>query len=136
MRRIARLAAAGLIAISAAATGQGTRLAVLDNLSPGMWTLHEIGASGSDRSMCISDPGLLLQVHHGAAACARFVVSSDPRSATVHYTCPGQGHGRTTLSTDGTAVVRIHTQGLASGAPFDMDYEARRGGPCTGSGRN
>lgn len=136
MRRYVRLVAAGLIAVSAAATGQGTRPAVLDRLLPGSWTLHEAGSDGPDRSICVSDPGLLLQIHHGAMACARFTVSEGPRTATIHYTCPGQGHGRTTITADGTSTIRIQTQGIAAGAPFDVDYEARRGGPCSGSGRN
>lgn len=136
MRRTARLAAAGLIAISAAAGAQAPRLAVLGHVLPGSWTLREIGAGGAARAMCIGDPGILLQIHHGTTACARFVVSSGPRTATVDYTCPGSGHGRTTLTAEGSSLVRIQTQGLANGAPFDVDYEARRGGTCPGSSRN
>lgn len=136
MRRIARLASAGLIAISAVATAQAPHLAVLDHLLPGSWTLREIGPGGTARSMCIADPGLLLQIHHGTTACTRFVVSDGPRAATVDYTCPGTGHGRTTLTAQGSSLVRIQTQGLANGAPFDVDYEARRGGTCPAASKN
>jgi hypothetical protein len=130
MRRIARLAVAGLIAISSAAAAQAPHLAVLDHVLPGSWTVREIGSGGTARAMCVSDPGVLLQIHHGTTACRRFVVSSGPRAATVDYTCPGTGHGRTTLTAEGSTLVRIQTQGLANGAPFDVDYEAGRGGTC------
>ena len=136
MRRTARLAAAGLLAISAAATAQSPHLTVLDQLLPGSWTLHEIGSTSAPRSVCVGDVGMLLQIHHSTTACARFVISAEPRSATVHYTCPRTGYGRTTLTVEGPALARIQTQGLANGAPFDVDYEARRGGMCPGSFRN
>ena len=122
--------------MSAVATAQGPRLAALDAVLPGSWTLHEIGAAGGDRTMCVGDAGALLQVHHAHISCARFVVADGPRTATIHYTCQGQGHGRTTITVEGSSLVRIQTQGIAGGAPFDVDYEARRGGACPAHGRN
>lgn len=137
MLRFTRLVAAGLIAASSIVAAQEPRLEVLDRLLPGNWTLHEIGSAAPGRSMCISDTSLLLQIHHDASTvCTRFVASAGPRSATIDYTCPGAGHGRTTLNAQSPILVRIQTQGLAGGSPFDMDYEARRGGACVRSGRN
>ncbi len=130
MRRIFRLAAAGLLTLSAVATAQGARPALLERVQPGSWTLHEIGSKGRDRSICVRDVGALLQIHHGTAACSRFIVSETARAATVQYSCPGQGYGRTTVTLESPSLVRIQTQGLATGAPFDVDYEARRGGRC------
>ncbi len=130
MRRLHRVAAAGLIALSAVATAQGPRLALLEKVLPGSWALHEIGAAGGNRAICVRDPGMLVQVHHVSAACNRILVSEGPRTLTVQYTCPGQGHGRTTITVENPNLLRIQTQGLAGGAPFDVDYEARRGGEC------
>lgn len=130
MRRFHRLAIAGLIAVSAAATGQGPRLAVLDAVLPGSWQLHEIGGPGQDRTICVRDPGLLLQIRHGTTACSRYVVAETPRSATINYTCPGMGNGRTTITVENGSLARIQTQGIAGGAPFDHDYEARRLSAC------
>ncbi len=136
MLRFAYLAVAGLVAFTAAAAAQGPRPALLDQLRLGSWTLHEIGSPAARRTICVTDPAALLQVHHGAAQCARFVVSSDQRATTVNYTCAGHGYGRTTLTAESPTLVRIQTQGLAQGAPFDMDYEARRDGMCVRSARN
>jgi hypothetical protein len=130
MRRTIRLVAAGLIALSVSAAAQGPHLAAFDRLSPGSWMLHEIGSTTAVRSICLGDPGQLLQIHHGSTACAHFVVSDGPRTATTSYTCPRTGHGRTTITVEGPTLLRIQTQGLANGAPFDVDYEARRGGSC------
>ncbi len=136
MHRLHRLVGTGLLAMSAVATAQGPRLAVLDAITPGSWTLHETGTTGPDRAICVTDANALVQIHHAATACSRFVVAEGPRSATVHYTCPGQGHGRTTITVEGSSLIRIQTQGIAGGAPFDVDYEARRGGACARSAGN
>ena len=63
----------------------------------------------------------------------RAPVSSSRRrrdSATIRYTCPGRGHGLTTITVESGTVVRLQTQGLFHGAPFDLDYEGRWQGRC------
>lgn len=130
MRRLVRLAAAGLIAVSASVAAQAPRPALLQKVLPGNWTLHEIGTSSGNRAVCVKEPGMLLQLHHANASCARLVVAETARDATVQYTCTGQGHGRTKITVETPSLIRIQTQGLAHGAPFDMDYEARRAGSC------
>ncbi len=101
----------------------------LEMLQPGQWELREAG-SASLRSLCIGDPKLLLQVRHGAAACTRFAISNDARSATVVYTCPGAGNGRTTVRAETSRLVQIETQGVADKAPFVLQFEGRRVGSC------
>lgn len=130
MRRFTRLAAAGLLAVSVAATAQGPRLAALGAILPGSWQLREAGTDGASRTICVRDADALLQVRHGGSACARFTLDDGPRQATIRYTCPGQGNGRTTITVDNGSQLRIQTQGIAGGAPFDLDYEARRVGAC------
>lgn len=126
-----RSALSGLLILGAtAAVAQAP--AILNGIAPGEWRLHEIGVKGSQRSICVRDPRQLLQVRHGGASCARFVIADGPRRATVRYTCPARGYGLTTITVESDAVVRLQTQGLFRGAPFDLDYEARRQGPCKG----
>ncbi|UVO51848.1 hypothetical protein M0208_15505 [Sphingomonas sp. SUN019] len=135
MRRyLQRLAVAGLIAVSATAPAQAPRVAALDLVAPGAWSLHEIGSTGAPLALCVREATALLQVRHGASQCSRFVVDQGPRRATVHYTCPGLGYGRTTLSVEDEGVIRLQTQGILRGAPFDFDYEARRTGTCSPAG--
>jgi hypothetical protein len=104
----------------------------LEMLQPGQWELREAGGSAV-RSICIGDPKLLLQVRHGSAACSRFVISNDPRSATVAYNCPGSGNGRTTVRAETSRLVQIETQGVADRSPFVLQYEGRRVGSCASS---
>jgi sarcosine oxidase gamma subunit len=122
------LAAAGL---GAAAPAVAPQLLALAKVEGGEWQLKAAG-SQTTRSLCVSDPGVLLQLGHAGAQCSRFVIADAPDAATVHYTCPGSGHGRTTIAIETPRLFRLQTQGIADGAPFDLDYEGRRVGACAG----
>lgn len=129
---VGRRAMMGLLFLAAAGGGasaaQAPRLAALRAVAPGQWLLKEKG--GESRSLCVADPRALMQLEHGHAQCSRFVVADAPRSATVHYTCPGAGHGRSTISLAGKERFRLETQGILDGAPFDTEYDGHRLGAC------
>lgn len=123
---------AGLTALATAAGA--AQLTALATVQPGQWQLHEIDGEGVS-SICIADPRALLQIRHATAQCSRYVMDSDARSATIHYTCPGAGHGRTTITVRTPNALKIETQGIADGAPFALEYNARRVGACSGAAR-
>jgi hypothetical protein len=132
--RIASILRAGVVGALAVWAGAGTAqapgLKVLAGVSGGQWQFHEIGSRGTGRSLCVHDVAMLLQLRHSGAQCSRFVLDSSAKAATVHYTCPGSGHGLTTLSVESGQLIRLKTQGIADGAPFDDDWEGRRVGGC------
>lgn len=133
--------AAGLsVAASAAVLAQPVVappvLSALNLLKPGQWSLHAHDRPGNNRSICIGDARALLQVRHGEAMCSRFVIASDARTATVHYTCPGSGHGRTTIRVESPQIIQIDTQGIANNEPFALSWEGRRTGDCTAKQTN
>lgn len=133
VQRNVRRAFAGLLLVAGlgtAAPARAPQLAVLTRVETGQWQLREAGSTTAAKSLCVSDPAVLLQIGHVGAQCSRFVIADAPDSATVHYTCPGAGHGRTTISMETPRLLHLQTQGIASGAPFDLDYEARRVGAC------
>ncbi len=101
----------------------------LGGIERGQWQLRD--AEGAVRRLCLGNPATLIQIMHGNSQCEHFVMENTARSATVRYTCPSHGHGRTTLSVDTPRVVNIDTQGVANGAPFAERFEARRTGPCS-----
>jgi hypothetical protein len=95
----------------------------------GLWQLREIG--GATRPMCIADPATLFQLRSTKMTnCSRFVVENAATTATVSYTCPGAGQGRTTISVETPRLMRIESQGFDHGAPFAVEIEARRTGDC------
>ena len=110
---------------------QAPGLAMLGTLERGQWQLRDRDeALAPVRNLCLGDARLLLQLRHERAQCSRYVIEDEARSVTIHYTCPGAGHGRTTIRKETSRLVQIDTQGIANGAPFSIAYEARRIGPC------
>lgn len=122
------LALAGTTAVPA----QAPSLAMLDRLEKGGWQLRERGSDAVLQTMCLGDARKLIQIYHPRSNCSRYVIEDTPTSVTVHYTCPGAGHGRTSIRAETNRLVQIETQGIANGSPFSQSLEARRTGACTG----
>lgn len=134
MRGIVRpvLAAAGLLCGMAAmaAPAEGPAFVAFSSVERGQWALREVG--GTARSMCVADPAVLFQLRGARGGnCSRFVIENGSTSATVHYTCPGMGHGRTTITVETPRLMRIESSGVEAGAPFAIEVEARRTGACS-----
>lgn len=102
----------------------------LSMIQPGQWLLKSRTGVVANRLVCVSDVRALLQVEHGSAICNRFVIANTPRETTVHYTCPGSGHGRTTIKVETPRLIQIETQGIARQEPFAVEFEGRRTGEC------
>ncbi len=84
--------------------------------------------------MCIDDAEMLLQYGHSSAQCRRYIIANEANLATVHYTCPGTGHGQTSVKVATPRNFNLETQGIINGAPFEEQYEARRLGACPPKG--
>ena len=122
------LIAAAALAVPAAA--QAPELAMLDGLERGQWVLRDRDNPTASRSYCVTDWRQLLQLQHQRATCSRTVLENTASAVTVHYTCPGAGHGRTSIRRETNRLVQIDTQGIAGGAPFSMAFEGRKTGTC------
>ena len=106
-------------------------IALAGTLHSGLWEVRFSDGGGDVvQRLCIGDPALLIQLRHHRAGCGRFVIANDADSATVQYSCPGAGWGRTTLHAAGAENLRIDTQGIADKLPFAFSAVARRTGDC------
>ncbi|MDK2761072.1 MAG: hypothetical protein KYX64_06900 [Sphingopyxis sp.] len=121
---------ASALAVATAVPAQAPSLAMLDKLEKGSWQLRERGKDGVLQTMCVGDARRLIQINHPQANCSRYVIEDTPASVTVHYTCPGAGHGRTSIRSETNRLVQIDTQGIADGKPFVQAIEARRTNGC------
>ena len=115
--------------VGGAVFAQGVQLAMLDRLTPGQWEIR-VRAGGQTERVCLDDGRRLIQLRHPNMACRQFVVEDGPGAVTVHYTCPGQGSGRTRLRFETPRLVQIESAGVAARLPFDIVAEARRTGDC------
>ena len=131
---MARLMGAGLLTtggLTTAAPAGGPELAAVARIEPGQWQLKPPGSDAAPRNVCIGDPDVLIQYGHSSTGCQRFVIANEANLATVHYTCPGTGHGQTSIKITTPRSFNLATQGVVNGAPFDDQFEARRLGECT-----
>jgi hypothetical protein len=103
---------------------------VLAKLEPGLWQVRALDGGTPTQSMCVADPAMLMQLQHGQAACSRRIVAADERGVTIHYTCPANGFGRTSLRLDTPRMAKIETQGIIGKIPFEQRVEIQRMGEC------
>ncbi|HEX8620546.1 MAG TPA: hypothetical protein VF718_01105 [Allosphingosinicella sp.] len=123
------LGLAGLLAAAAPVFALSVpKLEALARLEPGRWQLSE--ADGAGRSICLADPAAFVRLEHEGASCEEEVLASEAGAATVEYTCPGRGFGRTSIRVETPRLARIDTQGFADGRPFAYRVEARKTGSC------
>lgn len=104
--------------------------AAAPTIEPGQWALKSRDNPAENRSICVRNPQALVQLRHGAAVCSRFVISSEANELTVHYTCPGNGHGRTTIRTHSGRALEVDSQGVIDRQPFAIALQGRRVGEC------
>lgn len=129
LRPLAILAALLMPLTAGSAPGRGDNgLHLLGKIERGEWTLR--AADGSTRSICVTDPQVLLQLQHRGATCSRFVVEDGALEGRVTYSCPGLGNGATRVLVETPRLIRIESQGITRGLPFSFEYEGRRTGPC------
>lgn len=138
MARVKAAISWAAIAVATAALGvapapgqQRAPLSALARLEPGLWQLRDLGdARVAPQSICVADPAILMQVQHRHSPCSRLVIANDAKGATVHYTCPAGGFGRTSLRVETPRLAKIDTQGILGNIPFAYRAEARRVGGC------
>ena len=125
----------GVIAVAAlpssATTAERPALAMLDQLQPGQWEVRDRDLSGSRSRMCLENGRRLIQIRHMRETCRSFTVQDTAAAVTVHYTCPGNGYGQTSVRYENPQLVQLETQGIAQGLPFNVRAEVRRVGACT-----
>ncbi len=121
---------AGIILAAAPAATQRPGAAALAALEPGLYQLRMLGEAGQPQAICVADPNMLVQLQHRGTPCARLVIANGARGATVHYTCPTNGFGQTSVTVETPRLARIDTQGIRDNAPFAYRAEARRVGDC------
>jgi hypothetical protein len=132
-RIVSLILAVVLMATGFSAAAQSGGLAALGRIERGEWALR--APDGSTRSICVTDPQVLLQLRHRGATCQRFVVENGAEGGRVTYSCPGIGNGDTRITVETPRLIRLETQGISRGLPFTEEYEGRRTGACASAAR-
>jgi hypothetical protein len=102
-------------------------------LAPANGGLWQVAYSAKDRpaaSVCIADPLQLAQWEHRGGRCTQTIVSDSSDKVVISYTCADGGLGRSEMTLLTPRTIRIATQGISAGGPFNYVVHARRAANC------
>jgi len=120
---------AGTLA-AALALGAATRPVALAPALPGMWEFVGVQGSHIPARECVADLSVLARFEHRTNSCS-VTLTRDGLSATVaDYSCAGGGFGHSEIEVVTPRSLRISTQGISGGSPFNYVLQARRVGDC------
>lgn len=122
-----RIAGAGAV-VAAAFALSAAAPSVFAKTEGGLWEVARSGAKPV--RLCLADTSALAQFEHRSRKCERTIIKDGESEAVIHYICRGGDFGqtRTTLLTPRS--LRLNTQGISGGAPFQYVLQARRVGNC------
>ena len=126
-RGVFAVAGIALVPLIAAASPAG----VLSQIQPGLWEFSG-PRNAPVRRVCVGETPLLGQIEHQAPRCTRSVVRNDSALAVIDYDCPGAGFGHSEVTVLTPRSIRVQTQGISAGAPFNYSVQGRRVGSCQG----
>jgi len=130
MGRVVKLGGviAGVAAIWAlAAAGQPS---ALSQTRGGLWEVDGAPGSAKPIRQCIPDTRVLAQFEHRGKGCPRTVITDAGTNATIEYNCGPSGFGSSRITVLTPRSLRIETQGISKGLPFNYVIQARRVGDC------
>lgn len=100
------------------------------NQPRGLWEVSRSATGARPTKICAPQTVLFAQWEHRAAQCTRTVVSSSPTAAVISYTCRSGDFGESRMRVITPRTLRIETQGISQGFPFNYVLHARRVGDC------
>lgn len=127
MTRLSTLLAIPVVALALTAAQP---VATLDSLQPGLW---EVTAAEHEKVLarqCVADVAALARFEHRGKACSSKVLKSSGSEASVEYNCGAAGFGHSDIDVLTPRSLRISTQGISGGLPFNYVLQARRVGDC------
>lgn len=102
----------------------------LSQAQPGLWEI--VGAPGSSAPVrqCVSEVAALARFEHRASACSARVLKDAGSLTAIDYSCGGAGFGHSEIDVITPRSLRISTQGISGGLPFNYVLQARRVDDC------
>ena len=129
-RYLALIVAAGL------AVGAAQAPSVLAQAQPGLWEIRGVPGVAGATQQCVADVALLTRFEHRAKSCSAKLLKSAGSESDFDYSCGPAGFGHSEVTVITPRSLRISTQGISGGLPFNYVLQARRVGDCTASARH
>src|SRR5689334_24465270 len=124
------LLAAAMAVGAVVVLGAAQRPAALAPTSGGVWEVSGAPGARGPAKLCVADPAYLAQFEHRGRQCTRVVVSDSAPTTVIRYTCVAGGFGQSRMTLITPRSIRIETQGISDGLPFNYVIQARHVGEC------
>jgi len=105
------------------------RPAALAQASAGLWEISGL-PGGKPLRQCITELSALSQFEHRGRTCGQHILRDGKTSVSIEYSCGPADFGRSDVDVLTPRSLRIQTQGIAQGMPFNYLLQARRIGDC------
>ena len=124
-------ASAAVFALAASQPPSG-----LAQAQPGLWEIQGVPGSSSAVRQCVTDLALLARFEHRANNCSAKTVREGGNTRAIDYSCGPAGFGHSEVSVITPRALRIETQGISGGLPFNYVLQAHRVADCTSTARH
>jgi hypothetical protein len=122
------LASAGALLLTAAQP-----LPTLDQTQPGLWEVSGAPGAKAPVRLCVADVPSLALFEHRGKACKSKVLKRAGTLTALEYSCGTAGFGHSDVEALTPRSLKISTQGISDGLPFNYVLQARRTGDCAKS---
>jgi hypothetical protein len=97
---------------------------------PGVWEISGAPGSKAPVRQCIADLAVLARFEHRANSCTAKVLKTSGSTTAIEYSCGGAGFGHSEVQAITPRALRISTQGISNGLPFNYVLQAHRIDDC------
>lgn len=119
-------AAAGLLLLGAAPSAPRA----LADVEPGWWEVSRSATGRDPRRLCLRDMAELAEAGVPGERCRRTIVTDRPDLLVLSLSCTRGDFARSQISVVTPRSVKLETQGIHHGAPFNFALYARRISDC------
>jgi hypothetical protein len=118
------------LAVAALALMAAEQVPSLGQAQAGLWEISGLPGAKAPVRQCVADIAMLARFEHRAKSCTAKVLKSSGSMTAVEYSCGGAGFGHSDIEVITPRSLRINTQGISDGLPFNYVLQARRVDDC------
>jgi hypothetical protein len=105
--------------------------AVFAQSQPGLWEITGAPGAKAPYRQCLADVALLARFEHRTRSCTAKVLKASGSMTQIEYSCGGAGFGHSEIEVLTPRSLKISTQGISGGLPFNYVLQARRVDDCS-----
>ena len=111
-------------------------LSGLAQAQPGLWAISGVPGAAAPVRQCFADVALLARFEHRTKSCSAKVLRDASSSTQIDYSCGPAGFGHSEVAVLTPRSLRISTQGISDGLPFNYVLQAHRISDCPVAARH